>query len=619
MFKSIKMNLLGVFGIIIIVIIVSNVLVISFMNGVKKQVITTGHNFNKIVFVIESERNIDRLSEQWNKAADDGSQEAAQQIAQLDETFKGELTKSIKQFASNKKFYSECENILNTYNQTSEKGTAWIQAIANQEWNNIKPCTDAFKESKEQLSINIKNLKASTIKDVGTLLQQIKGKIFYVLRINVIVAFTCIALAITLALLMSRSITRPILKTIQVMAEIANGEGDLTQRIEINSKDELGKLAKTFNMFLDNWSSIIRNILNASGQVAVSADKVNDNAAMLNETSKILMDTTNTSASAIEQININVKEVLKRSQDQTTFVSEVNTSSEQMLNNIKLVNKDIEKQSSSVNESTTAAEEFAASVNQIAINAQQVTTLSQQAIVKAEQGNEQVKNTITGIRDIADSSSKITGILEVITGIASQTNLLALNAAIEAARAGESGKGFAVVADEVRSLAEQSAQAAQEITILINDADSNAKKGVELVETFTSTFNEINDFINDISSLIQEVGNSTKEQAIGAEEISKSMENIRVITENINQRMTEQTTEAEEISQNMQNLLNTSQEINANMTEQANGTELIAKSVESITSVSKETESSAKNNANISSELTAQAKVLDNLLGKLKL
>lgn len=190
-----------------------------------------------------------------------------------------------------------------------------------------------------------------------------------------------------------------------------------------------------------------------------------------------------------------------------------------------------ESQASSLEETASAMEELTSTVQQNAENATQASKLASGVIEKASNGGEVVKNAIIAMSDINKSSKKIADIISVIDEIAFQTNLLALNAAVEAARAGEQGRGFAVVAAEVRNLAQRSAGAAKEIKGLINDSVDAVGQGTKLVDETGQTFTELVAAIENVGNMINDIDTAGKEQSAGIGEVSAAVSQMDEMTQ----------------------------------------------------------------------------------------
>lgn len=327
--------------------------------------------------------------------------------------------------------------------------------------------------------------------------------------------------------LISGLVIKPINNVNIMVKEIAEGEGDLTKRLEAKSMDEIGVLCNGFNTFLNKLEHIIISVIEETNAIARAKDSLSDIANDTSRSSETLEDDVTTASSAIEEMSRNIQEV----------------------------SKNVEVQAAAVNETSAAATEMSASVKEVAINAEKAAEFSNEATKVAKEGNDTINETLSAMQAISESSNKINEIIDVITNIADQTNLLALNAAIEAARAGEAGKGFAVVAEEVRNLAEQSAQAAKEITGLIKDSTIRAEKGVQLTNKVAEVIHKALNSIVEIASLNENIGTSTVEQTTAAEEVAKAMENVNQITHEITAATEEQSEATNKLSQSIETAL----------------------------------------------------------------
>lgn len=332
--------------------------------------------------------------------------------------------------------------------------------------------------------------------------------------------------------LIRRLIIKPLINVNDIVAELSKGGGDLTKRIEVRSMDEIGDICYHFNIFIKKLNDIISDIIRETDKMVHANNFLSEVAENTSKSSEFLEVEVTGASSAIEEISRNIQEV----------------------------SKNIEVQSAAVNETSAAANEMASSVKQVANHAKDADKLSKEATHIATDGNETIKETLSAMQAISESSNKINEIIDVITNIADQTNLLALNAAIEAARAGEAGKGFAVVAEEVRNLAEQSAKAAKEITALIKDSAVKADKGVQLTNKVANVIQNALDSIIKISDLNEGIGTATVEQTTAAEEVAKAMDNVNQITHEITAAMEEQAAATQKLSNSIQTALSVAQQ-----------------------------------------------------------
>ncbi|MFH1851624.1 MAG: HAMP domain-containing methyl-accepting chemotaxis protein [Candidatus Neomarinimicrobiota bacterium] len=297
-----------------------------------------------------------------------------------------------------------------------------------------------------------------------------------------------------------RIITKPIAKMVTVMERL--GKNDLTATADIDSNDELGIMAKSYN-------SAVKNV-----------------SVMLNQVKKSVQQV----SSASEEISASSEELASGAEEQQSQASEVATSVEEMAATIL--------QSSN---NTNSASQSAKKANDVATTGGRIV---QQTIGGMERISQAVRASSERIEALGRQSEEIGKIVSVIDDIADQTNLLALNANIEAARAGEQGRGFAVVADEVRVLAERTTKATAEIAEMIkgiqgstgnavtamNEGIKEVDSGVKLVGEAGEALSEIIQVVNDVDAIISQVAAAAEEQSSGAEEISANVEGISTVT-----------------------------------------------------------------------------------------
>ncbi|MFA9557688.1 methyl-accepting chemotaxis protein [Evansella sp. AB-rgal1] len=349
-----------------------------------------------------------------------------------------------------------------------------------------------------------------------------------------------IIISLLLSLWISTKMSKEINYVRNELDILASNGGDLTQKINITSNDEIGQLAGATNKFIENVRDIVKNVMQSAEHSAASSEQLNASAEEIAQSSN--------------QIASSIQEISDGAQKQNDLA----------LNTLSLVE-----------ESMKHVDEGNRKVTQTLANAETSTTIAkqgEQAINDAIKQSDEMKRTVESasksVNTLGKHSREISGIITIITDIAAQTNLLALNAAIEAARAGEQGKGFAVVADEVRKLAEQSSNSAGQITSLIKNIQEETSTTVELMndnlhavdlqvaligkggesleaivkqaedteldakttkDIFDLLFSNIQNVLSstqEISSIIQETAASSQEVAAGAEEQTATVEEI---------------------------------------------------------------------------------------------
>ncbi|EJQ99648.1 hypothetical protein II5_05478 [Bacillus cereus MSX-A1] len=335
----------------------------------------------------------------------------------------------------------------------------------------------------------------------------------YVIFLSLVI---CIVAAIILAWWFSGKLVKPIQQIDTKLKELASQEGDLTARLQVNSNDEIGAIAASFNKMLENLQHIINRVQKTSMEVQTASEN--------------MLEKTNTSREATVRVQ--------------SSMSNLNAS--------------IQSQASSMEESSTAMDDMAVSVQRIAESASSVAELAVATSEHASDGSTVIQKSVsqmTTIHEAVNATSEVVERLithtkyidtavQSISNIAEQTNLLALNASIEAARAGEQGKGFAVVADEVRKLAEQSKTAATDINQLLhqiqNDTEtassmmsqgrSEAFEGIHVIREAGTSFTTIVEQVNKVSTQMQDISATAEEMAASAEEMNASLNNIASIS-----------------------------------------------------------------------------------------
>ncbi|MFO1252972.1 methyl-accepting chemotaxis protein [Inhella sp.] len=274
-------------------------------------------------------------------------------------------------------------------------------------------------------------------------------------------------LSLGLVLMASRAVAAPVGRAAQLLGEIANGQGDLTRRMKVESSDEIGHLAESFNQFVGSLAQLVQQVRATSDSIATASAEVSQGSADLSHRT--------------------------------------------------------EQTASSLEETASAMTELSESVRSNAEAAGNASRLAEQASSAATRNGAMVGEVVQLMQGIEGSSKKIADIIGVIDGIAFQTNILALNAAVEAARAGEMGRGFAVVAAEVRSLAQRSATAAREVRSLIQASSEQVQAGATRVRAAGQGMDELLRVVAEVTETVRAISLATNEQSRGIQEVGQAV------------------------------------------------------------------------------------------------
>ncbi len=317
-----------------------------------------------------------------------------------------------------------------------------------------------------------------------------------------------------------RNVSRPLKDALSVANCVA--AGDLTRTCPVTTTDEVGQLSCALNEMCGNLKQIVRKIAGGATDVAGSATQLLDTSSELNEDAQETSDQSATVAAAAEEMSVSMQSMA--------------LSSEQMSDNVKAV--------------AAAVEEMTASIGEVARNAEQTAQVAEQAAGLAQASNDNVGQ----LGAAADAIGKV---IETIQDIAEQTNLLALNATIEAARAGDAGKGFAVVANEVKELAQQTAEATEDIRQRITGIQSTTGTTVRSIGEISEVIGKVNEVSRSIASAVEEQSATTKEiaqsiaQTAGAAEtVSTSVAETAAATQEVTQSIAGVDTNAKQTAQN---------------------------------------------------------------------
>ena len=433
----------------------------------------------------------------------------------------------------NAEFNRQAEEVITLMSTNPEQAQTFarddIEKIANDMW------TLADELQKRQATLMEGESKVNT--------EKANHAVFNIILLSIV----AVILSLVVCLVIVRIITKPIAALTKGAETIASG--DLTGGdIKVNSKDEVGQMAASFNQMKANLTTLIQQTRASTDQVAATSEELSVGAE---ETVK-----------ATEQISLAIQDVAAGSKKQVaSSLISVNAAEE--------ISKGMEQAASSIQ----SVAELIALTNQKAGTGNSIVT---RAVEQMSLVRDTTAQTSKVINSLGEKSTEIGQIIELITQIASQTNLLALNAAIEAARAGEHGKGFSVVAAEVRKLAEQSSEAAGGIQSLIKEIQGETQKAVHSINSSTDVIQDGIQMVDRTGEAFLDIANSVEKAAVESQQVSAIVKQVNVSSHNMRNTIQEISRISEQANDNVQNVAASAEEQNASMEEVSASTESLS-------------------------------------------
>lgn len=352
-------------------------------------------------------------------------------------------------------------------------------------------------------------------------------------QINLLVVIMVVAVATVLIFFITSSVVKPINSVVAGLRDAAEGDGDLTKRLDVNTTDEVGELARWFNTFIEKIQRIIT--------------EVTHNADKLTSSSKELASIASALAKSADQTSEKAIAVSSASEEMSTTITSVAGIMEQTAGNLSIV--------------ASGAEEMTATIREIANTTEKGRQIAEEAVGQTTHATRQIE-------ELGTSALQIGRVVETITEISEQVNLLALNATIEAARAGEAGKGFAVVANEIKELAKQTAGASGEIKQQIEGIQASTQGSITEINTIASVVSEVNSLVATIATAVEEQSVTTQEIAgnvarasEGVDEVNSTIGETSHVANSITADIADVTKTADEMTSASSKVSSSSQEL----------------------------------------------------------
>jgi len=426
------------------------------------------------------------------------------------------VQKSLQTILSNQLISEKNYRIINQINEKYLKFTQEAQAVYSILCQDSGISEEQMLEASEKAKSLAKDKSAieNSIKSLSTVLAEglknefsdiVKCTHFSHLISICVFVFVVLAAILLNHFIISRFIKNPLNKTISMLKDIAQGEGNLTARIEIENKDEIGEFASWFNIFILKLQDIIKNLTQNAKELGQSSGHLTGYAKEMILNMENLTTTSKQVASATEQLTANINSMAISSEEMSMNINNIAEASEDIANNM--------------NNASASTHDMTESIKSIGVHIQNGQSISTEAMTLSSEATQNMNLLGRAAREIG----KVT---DVIKRISVQTNLLALNASIEASTAGEAGRGFAVVAEKIKQFASQSTQSAENIAQKINDVQSKTTNAVDVIEKVSHIIDKISESYTSITMTIEKQIQTTSDLSLQIDEINNRTNTI---------------------------------------------------------------------------------------------
>jgi methyl-accepting chemotaxis protein len=416
-------------------------------------------------------------------------------------------------------------------------------------------------------------------------------------------AIAGVAFSILASVLITRSVTRPVTQVRNLTKAMA--AGDLSRRIGLKQRDEIGELALAADTLADSLSLIVSEITGASQNLASSSENLGRiSTQLLSQSDQTSTQSTGVAAAA-EELTTNISTMAAAAEEMSMSIASISSASEEMSVNAATISSAAEQTAANVKAVASAVQDISGSFQDVLTNVREGSRVADQAMSMAATAT-------TSVRSLTQASTEISQVTETIKMIALQTNLLALNATIEATSAGEAGKGFAVVAHEIKELANQSAKAAEGIARKIEGVQNGTREAVAVIQS-------VSDVIKAINATADRISNSVEKQTQAAHTISSNVGEASKGVGDIARSIAEVATAANDISRSVSEAARGANDVSRNVGESAKASRDISSSIITVGTAARATNSSATGVSSASDALDRVAKELQKLVGRFRL
>lgn len=420
--------------------------------------------------------------------------------------------------------------------------------------------------------------------------------------ILLLTSFAFIIVAASLFYYYSNAIAKAINKVVKLAEAIASG--DMTQRLEIKSKDEIGIMSKALNNTCEKLSIALNEIQTNSITLASASEEVSAISADLAKASDKMTSQAETMSSSTGSMASSIKAVDASAEKMSTNLQNVSAATTQLSHNMSSVAAASEQSQTNIYSIASASEKLTSSISSIAQNAQNATSTTTEAVQSAQEASAQVAS-------LVNASVEIEKIISVIMTISDQTKLLALNATIEAARAGEAGKGFAVVASEVKDLARQTNEATDDIKKRILSMKSITESTVEKINNINKVVEQVNLAVGTITHAVDEQNSTVQENAHSISQIAQGVQEVNKNVNEINQGITS-------IAQNIEEVSADAKDVAKNAGQASAETNTVAENIDLINNAISDTGKNSQQLNVAAADLAKMAAALQNMTANFK-